>query len=58
MSNEINPAIVDIRTRDRNLAKGLGTTAEVAKLLASLPDAEDNAETITLPQPALGGRED
>ena len=58
MSNEINPAIVDIRTRDRTLAKGLGTTAEVAKLLASLPDAEDNAETITLPQPALGGRED
>jgi hypothetical protein len=58
VSNEPNAAIVDIRTRDRNLAKGLGTNADVAELLAGLPDLEEHADTVTVPQPAIGGRED
>ncbi len=58
MSNETNPAIVDIRTRDRNLAKGLGTQEQVETLLSSLPDLEEQADSVTVPQPAIGGRDD
>ncbi len=58
MSKDINAAIVDTRTRDRNLAKGLGTKEQVESLLASLPDLEEQAEGVSIPQPAIGGRED
>ena len=58
MSKDINAAIVDTRTRDRNLAKGLGTKEQVEALLASLPDLEAEAENFSLAQPAIGGRED
>ncbi len=58
MSKEVNPAIVDTRVRERNIAKGLGTKEEVASLLASLPDLADEAEGVTVPQPAIGGRND
>lgn len=58
MSKDINAAIVDTRTRARNLAKGLGTKDQVEALLASLPDLEAEAENVTVAQPAIGGRED
>ncbi len=58
MSKEINAAIVDTRTRERNLAKGLGTKEQVESLLASLPDLEEQAEGVSIAQPAIGGRED
>lgn len=58
MSKDINAAIVDTRTRERNLAKGLGTKDQVEALLASLPDLEAEAENVTVAQPAIGGRED
>jgi len=58
MSKEINAAIVDTRTRARNLAKGLGTKEQVESLLASLPDLEEHAEGVSIAQPAIGGRED
>ena len=58
MSKEPNAAIVDTRTRERNLAKGLGTKEQVESLLASLPDLEEQAEGVSIPQPAIGGRED
>jgi hypothetical protein len=58
VSKEVNPAVVDIRTRERNLAKGLGTKEQVETLLASLPDLESEAESVSIPQPAIGGRED
>ncbi len=58
MSKDINAAIVDTRTRDRNLAKGLGTKEQVEALLASLPDLEEQAESVSVAQPAIGGRED
>lgn len=58
MSKDINAAIVDTRTRERNLAKGLGTKEQVEALLASLPDLEAEAENVSIAQPAIGGRED
>jgi hypothetical protein len=58
VSKEVNPAIVDTRTRARNIAKGLGTKEEVETLLSALPDLEEQAEGVTVPQPAIGGRED
>jgi hypothetical protein len=48
----------DIRVRERNLGKGILDDKDVEKHLAGLPDAADQAESITIPQPALGGRED
>ena len=58
MSKDINAAIVDTRTRERNLAKGLGTKEQVESLLASLPDLEEQSEGVSVAQPAIGGRED
>ena len=48
----------DVRVRDRNLRKGVFDEKDVEKHLAQLPDAADQAETIVVAQPALGGRED
>ncbi|MDP9035838.1 MAG: hypothetical protein M3O50_13640 [Myxococcota bacterium] len=47
----------DVRVRDRNLRKGVFDDKDVERHLSQLPDAGDQAESITLPQPALGGRE-
>lgn len=58
MSKDPNPAIVDTRTRERNIAKGLGTKDQVDALLASLPDLEAEADAVSIPQPAIGGRDD
>lgn len=54
----INPWEWDVRVRERNLRKGILDDKDVEKHLSQLPDAADQAESITIPQPALGGRED
>ncbi len=48
----------DVRVRERNLRKGIFDEKEWDKHIAQLPDASDQADTLTYPQPALGGRED
>ena len=48
----------DVRVRERNLRRGIIEEKEVEKHLGALPDVADQAESISHPQPALGGRED
>jgi hypothetical protein len=48
----------DVRVRDRNLRRGMIEEKELEKHLAALPDVAEQAESVTNPQPALGGRED
>jgi len=48
----------DVRVRERNVGKGIFDEKDIEKHLASLPDVGDQAESIVIPQPALGGRED
>ena len=54
----INPWDWDIRVRERNLRKGIIDEKDVEKHIAQLVDVSDQADSVTLPQPALGGRED
>jgi hypothetical protein len=54
----INPWEWDVRVRERNVGKGIFDEKDIEKHLAQLPDAADQAESIVIPQPALGGRED
>ncbi len=48
----------DIRVRQRNLSSGVLTDKTVRQFLEALPDLEENAESIELAQPALGGRDE
>jgi hypothetical protein len=48
----------DVRVRERNLRKGMFDEKDVEKHIAQLPDVSDQADSLTYPQPALGGRED
>ena len=48
----------DIRVRNRNLRDGVITDKDVEKHLAALPDLEEQTESFSLEQPALGGHED
>jgi hypothetical protein len=48
----------DIRVRERNVRKGIFDDKDIEKHIAQLPDVSDQAESISVPQPALGGRED
>ena len=48
----------DIRVRERNLRKGTLDDKDIERHIASLPDVSDQAETVTAPQPALGGHQD
>lgn len=54
----INPWEWDVRVRERNLKKGVFDDKDVEKHLAQLPDVADQADSLGLGQPALGGRED
>jgi len=54
----INPWEWDVRVRERNLRKGIFDEKDVEKHIQGLPDVGEQAESIGLPQPALGGRED
>lgn len=47
----------DVRVRERNLRKGVLEDKDVEKHLTALGDMADQAETIAIQQPALGGRE-
>ena len=48
----------DVRVRERNLGKGVIDAKEVERHLAALVDVSEQAETVTSPQPAIGGREE
>lgn len=54
MTIQKTPWDLDIRVRNRNLRKGVLDEKEVEKYLKELPDTGANAETVTLPQPAVG----
>ncbi|MGA7122396.1 MAG: hypothetical protein WBY94_19995 [Polyangiaceae bacterium] len=54
----INPWEWDVRVRERNIRKGIFDEKDVEKHIAQLPDVADQAESIGLAQPALGGRDD
>lgn len=47
----------DVRVRDRNLRKGVFDEKDVEKHMSQLVDVSEQAESITLAQPALGGRD-
>jgi len=47
----------DIRVRDRNLKNGTLVDKDIEKHKSQLTDLETQVDTVTLPQPALGGRE-
>ena len=46
---------LDLRVRERMVAKGVLEPKVLEKLLAELPDREAQAVTIDVPQPALAG---
>jgi|SwirhirootsSR2_FD_contig_31_10523475_length_436_multi_2_in_0_out_0_2 hypothetical protein len=48
----------DIRVRDRNIKNGTLTDKDIEKHKAALVDAAEQADPVSLSQPALGGRED
>jgi hypothetical protein len=54
----INPWEWDVRVRERNLKKGVFDDKDVEKYLSQLPDVAEQADSLGLGQPALGGRED
>ncbi len=58
MNKTINSWDWDIRVRERNVRKGILDDKDIEKHLASLPDISEQADSITVPGPALGGRED
>jgi hypothetical protein len=53
----LNAWDLDLRVRERNLRTGAVTEKDLEKMRATLPDLEENVESVTLPQPAIGGRE-
>ncbi len=58
MSNKaINAWDWDVRVRERNLKNGTLTDRDVEKHGGQLPDMADQSEPVSIPQPALGGRE-
>ncbi|HTQ48977.1 MAG TPA: hypothetical protein VMI75_39735 [Polyangiaceae bacterium] len=54
----VNPWEWDVRVRERNLRKGMLEDKDVEKHLSALSDVADQAESLAIAQPALGGRED
>ena len=47
----------DIRVRERNLKNGTLVDKDLEKHKSQLQDLEGQVDTVSLPQPALGGRE-
>jgi hypothetical protein len=47
----------DIRVRERNVKKGVLDDKAIERHLTQLADVGDQADTVGVPQPALGGRE-
>jgi hypothetical protein len=54
----INPWDWDVRVRERNLRKGIIDEKDIERHLSGLPDVGEQAESLGIPQPALGGRHD
>lgn len=52
---ELTATHLDIRVRERYLLSGVINQKTIDEHLAALPDTEEQAETIDIPQPALGG---
>jgi hypothetical protein len=46
---------LDVRVRDRNLKNGTLADKDVEKMLQQLPDLEPQTDSVSTPQPALGG---
>jgi flagellar biosynthesis/type III secretory pathway chaperone len=57
-TKNINAWDWDVRVRERNLKNGVLTDKDIEKQVSALHDLEAQCEPVTLPQPALGGRED
>jgi len=58
MSNKtINSWDWDIRVRERMLKNGTLTDKDVEKHVTSLVDLADQADPVSMTQPAIGGRE-
>ncbi len=59
MSNKtINPWDWDIRVRERMLKNGTLTDKDVEKHIGGLADMAEHVDPVSMPQPAIGGRED
>ena len=59
MSNKtINSWDWDIRVRERNLKSGVLNEKDLDKYASQLPDVAEQADAVSLAQPALGGREE
>ncbi len=58
MTNKtINSWDWDVRVRERNLKNATLVDKDIEKHKALLTDLEAQVETVTVPQPAIGGRE-
>jgi hypothetical protein len=58
MSNKtINSWDWDIRVRERNLKNGTLTEKDLEKHRSQLVDVAEQSDAVSLPQPAIGGRE-
>ena len=57
MTNQKTPWDLDVRVRERNLRSGVLDEKDVEKHLKELPDTGANAETVQIPQPAVGDDE-
>ena len=57
-TKQINSWDWDVRVRGRNLRAGLLSDKDVEKHQAQLTDLADQVDTFTIPQPAIGGREE
>lgn len=51
---ELTAVHLDIRVRERYLLSGVLNQKVIEQYIAELPDVEDQAETVDIPQPALG----
>ncbi len=49
----LDATMLDIRVRERNLKSGMLTEADVAKVVADLPDLADQVDSFSTPQPAF-----
>jgi hypothetical protein len=54
MTSQKTPWDLDVRVRERNLRKGVLDEKDVEKHLKELPDSAANADSVTIPQPAVG----
>lgn len=56
MTSRKTPFDLDIRTRDRNLQKGILSSKDIERHLKDLPDVAANAEPLSLTQPIFEGQ--